>query len=222
MTFRMKIGIAFSSVLLLTVLVALTGWWGMGRALQRQDRLYAFNSDLERKFNQMIRKEQAFKVDDRLLHSRAVFNILADIQAGISKVLAVTRDNQQIQIIQHVLQALKQYEDSFAEFIAHHVDMQTMKSRMLRESKRLLANADALYREGADSVEIQQLMSSAMLAEKDYILWEQKTASKIVNAMSQLIVQQADAIREKTAASSIKLKAYRISKVAAVYLTFRG
>jgi len=87
MSFRMKIGIAFSSVLLLTVVVALTSWWGMGRALDRQDTLYAFNSDLERKFHQMILEEQAFEVEDKLLHSRAVFNILADIQSKIVHVL---------------------------------------------------------------------------------------------------------------------------------------
>ncbi|CAB1081134.1 hypothetical protein D1AOALGA4SA_8792 [Olavius algarvensis Delta 1 endosymbiont] len=217
MSFRLKIGIAFSSVLVLMVLIALTSWWGMGQALHRQDRLYSFNSDLERKFYQMIREEKAFKVDNRLLHSRAVSNILIDIQSKINNVLSRTRDKEQIQIVQHVLQALQQYEDSFAVFIAHNVAMQTMKSRMLRESKRLLANADALDREGVDSIKIQQLMGSAQLAEKDYILWEQEAAAEKVNVMSQSIVRQADAIREKTASNSIKLKAYRISKVASVY-----
>jgi len=219
MSFRVKIGIAFSSVLILMVLIALTSWWGMDQALQRQDRLYAFNSGLERKFHQMLREEQAFEADNQLIHSRAVSNFLFDIQSKINNVLSLTRDEEQIRIVQHVLQALKQYEDSFAVFIAHNVDMQTMKSRMLRESKRLLANAAALDREGVDSFKIQQLMSGAQLAEKDYILWEHKAAAEKVNEMSQLIVRQSDAIREKTASKSIKLKAYRISKVAAVYLT---
>ena len=217
MSFRMKIGIAFVIVLLLSAGVALISWWGLGRALERQDSLYAFNSELERRFNRMMRSEQAFEVDNKLLHSRAVFNILDDIQFSISNVLSAVSDSRQAEIVQLVLEALKQYEDSFAEYVERHVHMQTMKSRMLRESKRLLTNAEALGREGVDAIEIQQLMTSALLAEKDYMLWEQKAAAERVNEKSLQIARQADAILNKTTNSSIKLKAFRISKVAGVY-----
>lgn len=219
MTFRIKLGAAFLTILLLLVLVAMISWWGMGSALDQQDRLYTFKSDLENKFHAMISEEQSFVTDELISHSQAVITILTEIKTSVGKEFNKTDDGENQKREQKVLQALIQYENSFNDFVEHTIGMQTMKSRMIQESKRMLANAHELEKIDAKSGTMQTLMSGVLLAEKGYMLQQENSGASEVNEKANQIVILAKSIQENTNRNVVKLTAFRIAKVAAIYRT---
>ena len=219
MSFKLKFAITFCSILFFTALVASTSWWGMNDVLQRQEALYTFNSNLEKKLQLMLHHDHAFATDDELAHSQTVHALLADTQGRINSVFDEIRDKKQKKIVSNLLDALSQYKQSFTDYTKHNIDMQTMRSRMFHESRRLLANADSLEPIGINPVEIYRLMNSVFQAEKDYMLWGRGLAAEKINKTSQLIVQYVNSVREETREKSIKLKTFHITNAAEVYQT---
>jgi|GEM_PF-1208295 len=217
MSFRLKLGIGFSSVLLLMVLAGLISWWGMDSALSRQTMIYQLNSTLEDQFNKLVREEQAFANTEDLLHSRAVFQILARIRGPIHDVLSQPLEAMQQETVENLLDALKDYEESFSAFITHDVDMRTMKSRMLQESKRLISNGSELSRAEADMAVLQHLMGEILIAEKNYLLSGSAGAATEVVATVRKLREKAEVARENFSDNELKLRAFRIATVADVY-----
>lgn len=219
MSFRIKLGGAFLSILFLLVVVALTSWWGMSSALGQQERLYNLRNELESKFHLMISEEQSFITEEKIPHSRAVFSIIAEIQATVGEAFNKTEESVVQKEEPSILLAIRQYEKSFSEYVEHTITMQTMRSRMIQESKRMLANARDLRKVGVNAGEIEILMNRAMLAEKDYLLYRQKTALEEFNEKTDQIVLLAKNIQSDTNSNSVKLTAFRIGKVAEIYRT---
>lgn len=217
MTFRLKLGIGFSAVLLLMVLSGIISWWGMNSALSRQTVIYQLNSSLEDQFNKMVREEQAFANTEDLVHSRAVFQILARIREPIQDVLAQPLEAMQQKTVKNVLEALQDYEESFSAFIIHDVDMRTMKSRMLQESKRLISNGNELSLAGVDMAVFQRLMGEILIAEKNYLLSESSEAAAEVVKTVRKLREKAEAARESFSDNELKLRAFRIATVADIY-----
>ncbi len=217
MSFRTKIGIAFSSMLMLTIIVALTSWWGMGKALDRQESLTHFSNDLEHMLHMVIFEEQAFIASESLVHSRAVYSLLSIIRTRLGSVYTITDNPQQQDIVRAVIGSLAQYEESFSFFVSSSVDAQAMKSRMIHESRRLLVNADDLFDAEGGLVQLQKLMNKVLVAENDYLLWHQDKSVKEVNDTIGEIVHHSSLMSQTSFSNRIKLTTFRISKVAKLY-----
>jgi PAS domain S-box-containing protein len=242
MSFRRKLALAFSLVLFFTIIVALTNWLGMGSVITRQSRVDTFTSTVEMLFYRMLREEQAFSATGKIVHSRGVNAYLANIRSRFKERPASASAHEGENALHSVVDALESYEVSFTEYAKTTIAMQTMRSRMLKESQRLVANAKKLSEsfEGLDimvvatnsdgssgtvekterrlTAKIQYLMSTLLLAEKDYILSGKPEAVSMVDSAISEIISETSDIQKNSTNRANQLKAYRIAKVSKVYL----
>ncbi len=242
MIFKNKLIIAFSSVLFLTIVVALTNWWGMGSALRAQKVASSLISEIVLGFQEIVQEEQAYRSTENIAHSRAVDTLLVDLKIRINTLSPQVETSQHFSIIQDALSALGKYEKSFSKYKYASVTMQTMKSRLLQESDRLLLNAGKLIdtdkrllqeqnyqiplaptkieelSEQKKVTKIIYLVGKVLLGEKDYLLLGEEGAVKVVNNAVHAIRTQASDIEQGQVSSTYKLKAFRIAKIATLYL----
>jgi len=217
MSFRLKIGLAFCSILFLTITVAIAGWWGMHTALQRQNTIFGFSLEVDRLFNSMAHEEHSFSSTQEISHAHTVHKILDELHLTISS-LPRRPDSSQQQLVEKVLAELKTYQNNYVNFTEQVVKMETLQSRMIQESDRLLSNTGILTDQQVDISENILLQVSRMLqAEKTYMLsGSNDSAQAVINIVAdlQLLAKQ---ILDRTGKSDRRLKAYRIAKVASVY-----
>lgn len=217
MSFRFKLGVAFCSVLLLTITVALTSWWGMGTALQRQDTIFTFSLDVDRLLNVLSNQEHSFSNTQDMAHAIAVTDLLEQLATAIKIVQGQPRQDQQ-QLVTKILGDLDQYRRNFALFSGQMIGMETMKSRMIQESDRLLSHTRSLADESSSiATGILQQISLMLQAEKDYMLFGTSAAADTVTATVTAIEDMTKQAMQQTVEESESLKAFRISKVAAIY-----
>ncbi len=217
MSFRFKLGIAFCSVLLLTITVALTSWWGMGTALQRQNTIFSFSLEVDRLLNTLSHQEHTFSSTQDMAYAIAATDILKQLSSAIEGVQQQPRQGQQL-LVAKILDDLSQYRQSFTLFSGQMIGMETMKSRMILESDRLLSHTRNLADEGSPlATEILQHISKMLQAEKDHMLFSTtEAAEKVLKIITAIEIMTKRAML-LGAGDNEQLKAYRISKVAAIY-----
>ncbi|MCB2216104.1 MAG: PAS domain S-box protein [Desulfobulbaceae bacterium] len=235
MSFRAKLAIAFSSLLFLIIVLALTNWWGVDRVLSKQDQLFSFTTRLERQFNQMVHDEQLFRRMETLEQSRVVRDTIGSIRAQLEARYGTVPAGEQQAAITSLLAALTNYKEHFTEFNRSLVAMEAMKSRMLKESERLFAYTENLVEAGkrggarldpedvpvSDSSiakRLQFTIGSLLLAEKDYFLSYSGEAVERVQGLATTIIAQAGVMENRASNNTEKLQAFRISRATGVYL----
>jgi len=217
MSFRLKIGFAFCSILFLTITVAIASWWGMHTALQRQNTIFAFSLEVDRRFNAMSDGEKSFTSTQEISYAHAVNKIIEELHGIIGGVNKQFSRSQQTRVTK-VQTELQQYQDSFAGFTEQMINMETMQSRMIQESDRLLSNTSMLTDLKSDISANILLQASLMFqAEKTYMLSGSKVSAQTVQKLIADIEMQAKRILTRTDDNNRRLKAYRITKVASVY-----
>jgi len=219
MSFRTKLGIAFGAILFLTLIVALTSMYGMNRALKHQKDLYAFTYKLDNTFQLMVREELSFVTTGKIKHSHAVITLINQIKTHIQSIIGTIKNPEQIQKINNLLDVIAQYEKSFAEVAKTKIDMETMKSRLLHESSRLIKNADAMKKIDRGAFQILKIMNEIILEEKNFIVTGKESSGRKVLEYSDMINHMALKIKNTAQDSSIRLHAYRIANIANVYET---
>lgn len=216
MSIRLKLGSALCSVLLLTIVVALTSWWGMDTALRHQHAVFAFSLDVDRLLNSLSHEEHTYLTTQEIHHAFAVKDTQRELRQIIETAGSRFRENRQ-QVVS-ILEDLARYQHSFEKFSRQLVDMETMQSRMVQESERLLTNTRALS--GGDdllAVTILQQVSRMLQAEKDYLLtYSPDTARTVISAVTEIESLAENADRQQRPESD-RLKSFRIAKVAVVY-----
>lgn len=217
MPLRLKLGLAFGTILLLTTIVAVTGFYGMTRSLRAQRELYAFTNRLESEFQTIVLAQQAYVGTGNLDHSREVRIRIKNIREDIQTVLSGIRDEQQKERVRNVLASLDQYNASFDGVIQTVVDMETMKSRLLHESRRLMTNADAIERLGGDALRILTLMNETIMAQLSYMEHSNEEMAGTVLDNARQITGLAEDLKNSDKDSSTRLYAFRIAKIAAAY-----
>ncbi len=228
LSFRAKLSLAFSTVLLLTLGLVLINWWGVDRALFRQEQTYAFAAVIERRFNQLIRTEQLFRSTERIEQSRAVKDFLVDIRAQLQARSDSRPQGDQQDAIASLFDALDTYEDRFADYNRSLVAMQTMKSRMLKESERLFHYTGKLMEVGkrpgesllgsAPAANMQFAIGTLLLAEKEYFLTNSEEIAARVQALAMSISAQAGMLERSESDNREKLQAFRIARATDIYL----
>ncbi|MEW6429262.1 MAG: ATP-binding protein [Thermodesulfobacteriota bacterium] len=219
MRFRDKLGLAASSILLLTLLVAMTGWWGMEHALQRQENSLAFTNFLDVNLQLLAREEQAAVLAEDLQPSRTVFSTLAALQRRLAEVRTASNDPAQQRIIANLIASLTQYEKHFAAYLEQQVAMQTMRSRMLNESRRLLANIATMPiaedRDGA----MNHLLGTVLQTEKEYLLGIEEVSEATMLDRVQQLVALAEKRSATAGSADMQLRLFRITRACSIYLT---
>ncbi|MHC4871934.1 MAG: response regulator [Planctomycetota bacterium] len=216
MSFRIKLGIAFASILILTMLAAFANWWGMDNAVKRQQNLYNLSSNLEKEFYQLNIEEKAYKKNSGIEHSRKVSQLIDHIKGHIYNMKALSTKEKHSALMRDVLDALHNYETSFNEFTRNDIDMRTFQSRMLRESRRLLENTRSLQTDNPKINSAYTLVNDAILSQKDY-MYGGETTGREVSAKTGEIIRWANDTETRSSNQSIKLKAFRILKAADIF-----
>lgn len=217
MSFRLKIGLSFCCILFLTITVAVTSWWGMNAAVQRQNTIFAFSLEIDRQFNSMSHEEHSFSSTKEIGYAHAVNKILDELYFTIGEMNDKASRSQQQQV-EKVLGELKHYRNNSSNFTEQVVKMETMQSRMVQESDRLLSNTRTLTSQKSDVSEEIILQASRMLqAEKTYMLTGSKISAETVTMVAADIERLAQQIMARIDESGQRLKAYRIVKIASVY-----
>lgn len=234
MTFKRKLSIAFSSVVLLTVIVALTNWWGISSAIENQNDVFFKIAGVEEQLHFMVREEHAYRSTEQISHSKEVYTIIENLKVIIQTAVPGEASLGQHQAISNVMYALENYERNFSMHNSSIVDTQTMKSRILKESRKLLRMVEnligpsnkTLQENTSPNIETQKvtiaaqisfLTSKALLAEKNYILTGQIDEQEAVTTAISEIQHQANRLEQISNESTGKLQAFRISKVTKIY-----
>lgn len=217
MSFHLKIGLSFCSILLLTITVAAASWWGMDTALQRQDNIFAFSLEVDRLFNTLANGEHSYISTREIGYAHEVNKVLDELYLTIGEV-HVKFNIQQHQKVDKVLAELHNYKENFSNFIQQMINMETMQSRMILESKRLLSNISTLTDpETGLSANILLQASRMFQKEKTYILSNSPESSQTILEIVTKIEKLAQQIVARPDDNNQRLTAYRISKVASVY-----
>ncbi len=217
MSFRLKIGLSFCSILLLTIAVAISSWWGMYTALQRQNDIFASSIEVDRLFNSISDMEHSFSSTRQSVYANAVKNLIDELELAIGNINTQTGKNRRSQV-ENVLTELKNYRNNFSNLSEQVIKMETMQSRMIQESDRLLTNTSSLTdQESAAAADILLAASRMFQAEKTYMLSNSEISARNVQKIASDIQLLATDIQYRAAASSLSLRAYRIAKVASVY-----
>lgn len=217
MSFRLKLATAFSSILFLTITVGLTSWWGMDTALNRQNTIFSFSQDVDRLFSTISHNEHSFIITKNVSYSRSVNRTLDELYSSIELMHEGLHTDHR-QYVRNVLDGIRHYQSDFSEFSRQMVDMETIKSRMIRESDRLMANAGSMAESGSGrAVPLLQRVSRMLQAEKDYMLTNTVASASQVADLAKEVEQLAQRAMKEGEESSQRLKAFRIAKVAGIY-----
>ena len=217
MSFRNKLSIAFGLVLLLTIIVSMTSWWGMHNALESLKEVYGFQNNMERIFNAMSRQEQAFTTDETISHSHLVLEHVAEMRQQTVRIMNGERDQEQQAQLAVVLVMLENYEKSFSYYVQQNLEMRTIRSRMDREAERLHSRVDDLILDSPFGKEIDHLAISALLEQKEYSLTHLEESRQNLSELIDRLQQRIAAFRQQRGADCASLLAYRIDKAASAF-----
>lgn len=212
MSFKNKLSIAFSLVLLLTIIVAMTGLWGMRNALDSQEHRYAFQNHIERTFHEMSLQEQAFTTEQTISHSRLVYSHISEMRQQITLVKKQARAFLRQEQLAIVLEALDDYETAFSEYLQQNLEMQTIRSRLEQEAKRLRDRIEDLADETSPGRDIYRLTVSAILAQKEFTLFPRLETSQLLTEIIDQIHELVSTLRSRQQSDRLQLQTYRVEK----------
>jgi PAS domain S-box-containing protein len=224
MSFRLKIGLSFCSILLLTITVAVTSWWGMQSALQRQNNIFTFSLEVDRLFNSLAAAEHSFSSSQEIRHAHGVNTFLEELRRIIGD--TETQFNKKHPMVKSIQIELQEYQNTFTDYTDQIISLETMRSRMNQESDRLLSNASILTssltsnltdRESDTGAALLLQASRMFQAEKTYMLSGAKNAAETVLKIIADIEMLAKQVVEDTVDNGQRLRAYRIAKIVSVY-----
>ncbi len=218
MSLRIKLGAAFIVVLLPLLVVLLGGWWRMSVVLERQHTAFHLSREIEQFFSRVNSEEQLFIATGDLRHSRDVIVLFGDLRPRINRFQHFSTDNGKIRQGGSVVDLFDTFQSSFTGFASQVLDLQTIKSRIVRESQRLQDVADALLVDGDEKmIVIHREKDRILHAEKNYFLSGDAAAIAEVSSAVRAIADLARAVRHAAAESDTALEAFRIARIAGMF-----
>lgn len=218
MSLRTKLGAAFIVVVLPLLAVLLGGWWRMNVLLERQHTAFHLSREIEQFFSKVNSEEQLFIATGDLRHSREVIALFGDLRPRIERFQHFSADNGMLLHGGSVVDLFQTFESSFTGFASQVLDLQTIKSRVVRESQRLQEVADAVLDDGDERLTVIHREKDRILhAEKNYFLSGDAAAIAQVSTAVGAIADLAEAVRQSAAESDAALEAFRIARIAGMF-----
>ena len=218
MSLRIKLGAAFVAVLLPLLVVMLGGWWRLNIVLERQRTAYHLSREIEQLFGRVNSEEQLFVATGDLRHSRAVNELFASLRPRIEMFRRFASQRQTLPTETAVVDLFEAFHASFAGFTSQVLELQSFKSRIERESRRLQEEADvALTGETPELAAIHREKDHILYAEKGFFLSGASAAPAEVSAAAGKIVELAETLRLEQGESDAALEAFRIARVARLF-----
>ena len=217
MSFRNKLTIAFSSILLLTILVTIVGWLGMETALRRQAAIFSFSLEIDQLLDALSQEQHAFILSQENGQAIRIRQLLDELDATVHSSKDVTAITDPANRSSVVISHLNSYKETFQKYTQALLDSQTMQSRMLRESDRLFSTArNLLAADNALRFSIMEELGIMLLAEKNYTLSRtEQVGARVLQAIDR--IQLLAGTLQNSVPSDQGLKAFRVSKSASLY-----
>lgn len=219
MGLRMKIALAFSGVLTLTLLITATAWWGLDRAMQRQRALFNVTVTIDRIFNEMSHEEHLFVSTKAPGHAARVKSNLKTLHATVVKVQQYFPGSQP-ELVGEIIDHLAIHEKSFESFSAAIIDFEALQSRLVQESNRLIAKISALpptRKELALGLSLQ--MEKLQQAQMEFLLFGGNTQAVEMGKLAREIKTIGERVLDSTRNGSERLPGYRIARNAKTFLS---
>ena len=222
MSFRKKLGIAFTAVVAIMGSILLIVWWSLETALNRQAAIASFSLEVYKSLHAIENQQHLFIATQRMQHAIATSRLLEEltsrfteaserfVREGITREKAPAID-------------LDDYRQHFQKFSIKTVDLETAKSRLSQEGARLLAASGDLS--GYDRNKGQCFfyeVAKLLQAEKEYLLTlDGHKAARVSSEAAELERLVTDAMH-RGADEALRLRLFRIAKAAATYRTVFG
>jgi PAS domain S-box-containing protein len=218
MSLRIKLGTAFIVVLLPLLIVMLGGWWRLNVVLERQRTVFHLSREIEQLFSRVNSEEQLFVATGDLRHSREVIGLFGSLWPRIERFRRFSSGGEALSSETAVLDLFEAFHASFTGFTSQVLELQTFKSRIERESKRLQEEADAvLTGPSPELLAIHREKDRLLYAEKRYFLLGTEAARTEVSAAVGKIGELAETVRRLHGESDAALDAFRIARIASVF-----
>ncbi len=149
MSFRLKIGLSFCCILLLTIAVAVTSWWGMETALKRQNTIFSFNREVDRLFHFIATGEHSFSATHASSDAQAVEESIAELYQTLASARYQAGNQQRLQ--RNALGELKKYQQNFSHFTEQITSIKNLQGSLIEKSERLLSSTSTLTGQSRDS-----------------------------------------------------------------------
>jgi PAS domain S-box-containing protein len=218
LSLKLKLALAFGSILFLLVIVAGASFYGMQQAMTYQASLYTASHTLEGDFKTLAKLQNDFLYTGDSVTTRDFFNHIKVIRSDLSKLMIRALENKPIHTQYGLfLNALDAYEKKFAGHVEMNVARYTIESRLFHESRRLMANIDAIEKMGESAIGFLKIMNETLEAEKKYMFGHVKSSVSMVLHNTNRMISMAEQIQQESSSNSVKLYAFRIGKLADVY-----
>ena len=222
MRFKSKLALAFSSVLALTVIVAVTNWWGLGNVIHKQQQIEYITSKIDQIFREITDVEQHYRLTRAPEDTQSLKIRVQQLRQQL-KALPLNEKREGSPSHQRLFTELGRYESSFLRSSSSAIAMRTMKSRMTKESERLLENAQNLVdrtiasEQRVPASHLAYRVSIILVKGNSFLLEASPTQLVSLMNASESLLQFTDSSLNMMTQDIQKLGIYRIQKAVTIY-----
>lgn len=217
MPLRFKFATAFCSILLLTVTIAITSWWGMETAIARQNQIFTLNLNIDTLLSTLILEEKSFLSSKSIHHAHAVSDTIKEFRRILKDQVYELQSRHPRQFAT-IREDLAHYNKEFELYTKQVIAVATFESRLTEESDRILAHTQQLSTKSSNqALAMSGLVTRMLQAEKKYVITGSEQSMLAVNRLIVEISALASKLQFEKYDSAHQLRAYRIRKVADIY-----
>lgn len=191
----------------------------MRSALGSQKKGYVFQNYIEQVFHAMTLEEQEFSKEETISHSHQVHSHIAEIRNQILTLKKQAREQIRQEQLSNLLGVLESYEKTFASYVQHILEMQTLSSRLFSESERLLRRVEEYTRHPESGRDIYFAATRAIIAQSDFSHTGSVKHREEVTQYFDQLHSNLLTLTQDIESDDQKLRAYRIDRAATSFET---
>ncbi len=167
--FRSKIGLGFTTILVLTAIVGIVAWVLIGSVMKKQNTMLRLNN-LNSQIENIRINEKDYIITGNISYSKRVLNQLTSLK---DRVISLGKEDMEVEAVSNiyeVLDSIENYEKQFSLFTTQEANKKTMETQMLKESEKLINTMEDLNSLGIGTTFIMNNVLKARIAEKNFII----------------------------------------------------
>ncbi|MCQ6255926.1 methyl-accepting chemotaxis protein [Pseudomonas sp. Q11] len=158
-----KLGFGFGLVLFLTLMIAFTGWSGLGNVISRGDKLGYISS-----LNELSKDLRLARLDYYTTRGengpQEVNDLLAKLESGLTAARQMIEQPADVALIDKQLAAVAEYKSAFAEMASATVSREDARSKLGASADNAVARVDEVEKAMLQSEDIAQFNNVVSLS----------------------------------------------------------